>query len=258
MPCERAKPKISLFYPVYNDELTIRHLTEKSVAVLEELTDDYEILIINDGSRDRSGVLADELAVEFAKVRAIHHPRNLGYGRALRTGFENSQVGDWLCFFDGDDQYDVRELYHAIKLLDGHDFLATFRFRKTYGRFRVFQSLVYGLMLRALFGLKLRDVNSGFKLIRKTVADDVAIEYDSPFVVAEICLKVIAMGYRVGEFGISMYPRQVGTESNVTFRRVIDTIRDMLEFRRRFFSNSPRESLRGRARARREREAAAS
>ena len=109
------KPDITLFFPVYNDEFTIPIMVEKSIQVLNEIANKYEIIIINDGSPDKSGEVADQFAAKYSSVKVIHHEKNMGYGAAIQTGFKHANF-EWICFTDGDDEYDVMDLKKMIKL----------------------------------------------------------------------------------------------------------------------------------------------
>ena len=121
----QARPDVSLFFPVYRDERTVRRVTEKSLRVLKELAGEYEVVIVDDGSPDRSGEIADELAQEHASVRVVHHARNLGYGEAIKTGLREVRY-EWICLTDGDDEYDVSDLAKLI-----HQYIVG-RIRKTF------------------------------------------------------------------------------------------------------------------------------
>src|SRR5262249_55004575 len=165
------RPRVSLFFPVYNDEATVARVTAKALAVLKEVASEYEILIIDDGSPDRAGTIADELALATPFLRAIHHKENQGYGQALRTGFHEARY-EWICFTDGDDEYDVGDLRKLIRLKDYYDLVITFRYVKRYSGWRIFVSYVYNSLLRRVFRTRYRDVSCGLKLIRKEVVED--------------------------------------------------------------------------------------
>ena len=110
------KPSVAIFFPVYSDESTVRTVAMKSLKVLSDIASKKKVIIVDDGSPDRSGEIADEIAAEYPDVLAVHHEKNLGYGAALITGFKYAIDYDWICFLDGDDQYDVNDLYHISKL----------------------------------------------------------------------------------------------------------------------------------------------
>ena len=230
-----AKPRVSLFFPVYRDEATVERVTRKAIGVLEELAAEYEVIIVDDGSPDRAGVLADEIASADPRVRVIHHPKNLGYGEALRSGFRAARF-DWICFTDGDDEYEVADLAKLLRLQDHYDLIITFRYAKRYGSWRIFVSWVYNVVLRWLFQSRYRDVSCGLKLIRKEVVDELELISTSPFIGAEVSIKTMLKGFRVGEVGIQTFPRAFGRGSSTSVRNIAATIRDMLRVYRLVFS----------------------
>jgi len=220
------KPDISVFFPVYKDEATVRSLTLKTIAVLKEIANNYEIVIINDGSPDKSGEIADELAREYSFVKAIHHPHNLGYGAALKTGFKNSNY-EWICFTDGDDEYDINDLKKLIQLKDFYDLIITFRYVKLYSNFRIFVSAFYNKLFRLVFRTTYRDISTGLRLMKKEVYDELNLISDSPFIGAEITVRTMLKGYRVGEMGIQTFPREIGSGSSVSLKNIFYTLKDM-------------------------------
>jgi len=232
----QRKPNISVFFPVYNDEYTVERVTLKALAVLAREANDYEVLIVDDGSPCRAGEIADGLAKRYANVTVIHHPRNLGYGAAIRTGLANVRY-DWVCFTDGDDEYDIYDLSKLIRLRDYYDLMITFRYAKVYSGFRMFISWVYNHALRVLFKTRYRDISTGLRLIRRDLLSEITLESTSPFIGAEIAIKTMLKGFRVGEVGIQTFPRQFGRGSSTSLRNIVATIRDMLACYRKVFSH---------------------
>jgi len=230
------KNSITVFFPVFKDELTVRRVTEKSISVLKEIADEYEVIIINDCSPDRSGEIADELAREYDCVRVIHHETNLGYGEALRSGFTAARC-EWVCFTDGDDEYDINDLKKLFKLKDFYDLIITFRYVKLYSTFRIFVSWVYNVCLRFLFRTNYRDISTGLRLARKSLIDDLHLTSSSPFIGAELTIKTMLKGYRIGEVGIQTFPREFGKGSSTSFRNIVSTIVEMLRMYRTIFSD---------------------
>lgn len=231
------KIDLTVFFPVYNDERTIRRVAEKAVRVCKELARSYEVIIIDDGSHDNSGKIADQLAREYSCVRAIHHEKNLGYGAAVKTGFKNSRY-EWICFTDGDDEYDIEDLKKMIKLKDFYDLIITFRYKKLYSSKRIFISNIYNKVLRWMFQTQYRDISTGLRLIRKALLNEIHITSDSPFIGAEITVKTMLKGYRIGEVGIQTFPRQFGSGSATSFKNIASTILDMRRIYKEIFSDN--------------------
>jgi len=226
---------LSVFFPVYNDEATVRRVTEKALQVCGEIADTYEIIIVDDGSPDASGRIADTLVQQHDVVRVIHHPHNRGYGAAVRSGLRASRY-EWICFTDGDDEYDLRDLKKLWRLRYHYDLMITFRYVRRYSGFRILLSRVYNIVLRHLFYTRYRDVSTGLRLVRKSVVDDLTLEASSPFIGAEIAIKTMLKGHRVGELGIQTFPREFGRGTSTTPQNIYRTIVDMVRCYRRVFS----------------------
>jgi glycosyltransferase involved in cell wall biosynthesis len=229
------RPRVSLFFPVYRDEATVERVATKALYVLDELASEYEVIIIDDGSPDRAGEIADCFAAAHSCVRVIHHNKNLGYGKALRTGFLAARF-EWICFTDGDDEYEVDDLRKLLRLRDYYDLVITFRYAKRYGSWRIFVSFVYNKLLRSVFKSPYRDVSSGLKLVKRDVVNELELISTSPFIGAEIAIKVMLKGFRVGEVGIQTFPRQFGHGSSTSLANILATLRDMCRVYRRVFS----------------------
>lgn len=228
---------VSLFFPVLEDERTVRIVAEKALRFLSSLGVEHEIIIVDDGSPDRSGKIADELAQEQHAIRVIHHPRNLGYGAALRSGFAASRF-DHVCMTDGDDQYEIEDLRKLFKLRDRYDLIITFRYKKIYSSFRIFVSWIYNRLLRFLFRTPFRDVSTGLRLVRRSVLEDLELESNSPFIGAELAIKAMLKGYRVGEVGIQTFPRQFGAGGSTSLANVLATLADVWRIYRKVFSDA--------------------
>jgi glycosyltransferase involved in cell wall biosynthesis len=229
--------RASLFFPVYRDERSVRIVAEKGLKLLSELCSDYEIIIVDDGSPDRSGEIADELAREHERVRVIHHQANLGYGAAVRSGLAASRF-EFICQTDGDDEYEVEDLRKLLRLRDRYDLIITFRYKKIYSTWRIFVSWVYNKLLRILFRMPFRDVSTGLRMLRKSVVQDLDLESTSPFIGAEIAIKAMLKGYAVGEVGIQTFPRAFGKGATVSVPNILATLRDVARVYRKVFSNS--------------------
>jgi glycosyltransferase involved in cell wall biosynthesis len=231
------RPNISLFFPVYNDEHTVRTITLKAIRILDEIAENYEIIIIDDGSPDNSGEIADALSKEFEWVKVIHHPENLGYGAAIKTGLQNVQY-EYVCFTDGDDEYDISDVKKFMKLKDYYDLIITFRYVRMYSTWRIFISRSYNMLLRFLFKTTYRDISTGLRMIRKSVISEIDLISTSPFIGAELTIKMMLKGYRIGELGIQTFPRVFGKGQSVSFANILKTIYDLRRVHRQIFSST--------------------
>jgi glycosyltransferase involved in cell wall biosynthesis len=232
------KPNITVFFPVYNDERTVRQVAEKAIRVCKEISNLYEVIIVNDCSPDRSGEIADQLAIEYApNIKVVHHTANKGYGGALKSGFGASQY-EWICFTDGDDEYDLEDLYKLIKLKNYYDLIITFRYKKAYSSIRIFISNAYNLILRYIFKTTYRDISTGLRLIKKEILQDLKLTSNSPFIGAELTIKTMLKGLRVGEVGIQTFPREFGSGSATSLKNIYLTIKDMLRVYNEIFSDN--------------------
>lgn len=223
-------PSLSVFFPAYNDEGNIGKVAEAAVRVLEDTGAEYEVIIVHDGSPDRTGEVADELAARHPGVRVIHHPKNLGYGAALKTGF-TSAGNEYVFYTDGDNQFDVREMEKFVPLvvLGVTDLVVGFRIRKRYTLYRKITSFTYNLILQVLFDLPYRDVDCAFKLVPKSLIDQIDISSVDAFIDAEILIRAQQLGYSVTEIGVTHRPRETGV-SGVKTKVILATIREMVRF----------------------------
>jgi glycosyltransferase involved in cell wall biosynthesis len=234
---DASGPEVSLFFPVYKDERTVRVVAERAIALLEDIASRYEIIIVDDASPDSSGAIADQLSREYRQIRVIHHPRNLGYGAALKSGVAASRF-EWVCMVDGDNEYDVFELKKMLAVRSYYQLVIAFRYKKLYSTKRIFISFVYNAVLRLLFNSPFRDISTGIRLIHRSVLESISLTSDSPFIGAELALKSMLRGYPVGEVGIQTFPRDFAQGSATSLKNIRLTIRDLLRVRREVFSDS--------------------
>jgi glycosyltransferase involved in cell wall biosynthesis len=232
-----AKMQISLFFPVYRDERTVRVVADKALELVASLEGEHEVIIVDDGSPDRSGEIADQLAEEHPCIRVIHHPTNRGYGAAVRSGLAACRF-EYICMTDGDDEYEVNDFRKLLKLIDRYDLIITFRYKRIYSGWRIFVSWSYNAILRFLFRTAFRDVSTGLRVVRKSVVDDIRLQASSPFIGAELAIKAMLKGYRIGEVGIQTFPRRFGSGSTTSLPNIVATTRDMWRTYREVFSSA--------------------
>ena len=214
---------ISAFFPCYNDAGTIASVVVLANRILREIADDYEIVVVDDGSTDRSPLVLDELLkVASVSFRLVRHPCNLGYGAALRTGFAQA-TKDWVFYTDGDAQYDVGELRNlAAVARDDVDVVQGYKIARQDPWYRVLIGALYRRTARILFNLTIRDVDCDFRLIRRSVLDKVELEHKSGVICLELVRKLQDVGARFVELPVRHYPRSYGRSQFFTPRRVAE------------------------------------
>lgn len=219
---------ISIFFPAFNDGGTIGKLVHDASEVLKPLTDEYEILVINDGSTDNTREVLETLSKMEPHLRVINHGRNLGYGAALRTGFQN--VTKELVFYtDGDGQYDVRQLVQLHQLLtDQVDVVNGFKIKRADGLTRKIAGALYNQSARVAFGVPVRDIDCDFRLLRGKYLQNIELETASGAICIELIHKLARGGARFAEMPVEHSPRVHGQSQFFTLRSVTQTLSDFL------------------------------
>ena len=225
-PLTDFKPSISVFFPAYNDAGSIGTLVKEALTLLPRCTNDYEVIVINDGSTDDTAALLDELARAEPHLRVIHHPVNRGYGGALRTGFLHA-TKDLVFYTDGDGQYDVNELATLLPLLsDEVDVVNGYKRKRSDNQRRIVLGGIYKLLARTLFGLPIRDVDCDFRLLRRSAIQSIELVSTSGCICTELVYKLHAIGCRFTETPVHHYLRLHGQSQFFTLHRVARTALD--------------------------------
>jgi len=231
---DNSKISISVFFPAYFDEGNIAKVVENAVKVLEELKlKDYEVIVIEDGSPDKTGEVADEMARKYEKVRVIHHENNMGYGATLKDGFTSSKM-DYVFYTDGDNQFDLEEFKRFVALIPFADVIVGYRKKKQYSLYRKFTSLSYNYLLKLIFGLDYWDIDCAFKLFKRDLFDKIQINSVDAFIDAEIMLKAKLLGYKSIEMGVTHLPRIDGVSTGARPSVILRTIREVWEYRKEY------------------------
>jgi glycosyltransferase involved in cell wall biosynthesis len=227
---EPSSELLSIFFPMWNEEPYIERAIAESKAVCEQLVadgeiGDYELIIVDDKSTDRTPEIADALAAADAHVRVIHHEVNRKLGGSIKTGFANAR-GDIVLYSDADLPFDFREVPRALRILRLYncDLVSAYRFDRTgEGYTRAVYTFFYNLLIRTMFGVKARDINFAFKLVRRNVLDAVDLRSEGSFIDAELIIRAIRSGFELQQFGVDYFPRTMG-ESTLSSPGVIQTI----------------------------------
>jgi glycosyltransferase involved in cell wall biosynthesis len=211
---------ISAFFPAYNDVGAIGKIIHTMAWLLPKLTQDYEIVVVDDGSKDGTGDLLRILAREYPFLKVIHHGVNRGYGAALITGFANCSK-DLVFYTDGDGQYDVEELPLLLQALtDKADLVNGYKISRSDPKHRIIAGRIYQLLMRLLFRLNVRDVDCDFRLFRRNLLADTQLTCDSGVICVEMMKRFQARGCRIVEVPVHHYHRSHGSSEFFRFRHL--------------------------------------
>lgn len=215
---------LSVVLPAFNEGDNIGPSIDRALQVLPELATEWEVIVVDDGSTDRTRDIAAEYAAErHPAVRLLVHERNLGYGAALRSGFSRARH-EYVFYTDADLQFDIGELEFALPMMREHDVVVGFRVYRYDSPLRVVVSWIYNRLVRLLFRVKVRDVDCAFKVFRREVLDKITVECSNFFVDTELVAKVRKWNFRLAEKGVRHYPRAAG-ETKVEPSDVSRTLR---------------------------------
>jgi glycosyltransferase involved in cell wall biosynthesis len=224
----RRLPSATAFFPAFQDGGTIPSMVLTALIALRQVTDDYEIIVVNDGSSDYTGAVLEELASRYPELRVIHHPRNRGYGAALRTGF-SAATKEWVFYTDGDAQYNPLELTRLVEALrDDVDVVNGYKISRHDPIGRRIIGRLYHYCVKFLFGFRLRDVDCDFRLIRRRIFDEIALESDSGTICLEMVKKFQDAGFVFAEVPVHHYHRQYGVSQFFNWRRLLRTARQLM------------------------------
>ncbi len=217
---------ITLFYPMYNELKSVEPMTRKALQVMQSISDEFEILIIDDGSSDGSEQLADELAQLDARIRVIHHQGNKGYGQALRTGWAGA-TKDIVIYTDCDEPFDLWLIGEALDHLEGHDMVIGYRLQRWEGLRRYVYSKIYNLLVRFLFGVHVKDVNFSLKVIRRELLQKLHLGAGSVFIDGELLAEAMRYGPRIYEMPVQYLPRKQGVSHFNSLRAATYTLKEI-------------------------------
>ncbi len=221
---------LSVFFPCINEEGNIEDIVHKAEQVLKKLKLKHEIIIVDDGSTDRTGQIADQLAQGNSNIRVIHHSKNLGYGEALKSGFYNARYGT-IVYTDGDGQFDFSEIHKFLDKIKDSDVIIGYRIKRRDSFLRVLFNKGWKLSLLAFFGLTLKDVDCGFKMVNSKVLEKIPHLESSrgAMINAELVIKAKKLGFKIAQVGVNHYPRLSGKPTGANLRVIIKSYLDFLK-----------------------------
>ena len=223
---------ISVFFPAYNLEAQIEDTVKKAYEVVPKLAEKFEILVINDGSSDKTGQILSKLSSKYHNLKVITHKVNRGYGAALRSGLYDAKY-PWIAFTDADGQFDIAELPQFIKKqkATGAELVIGYYRKRQVSIFKIITSKIWELLVFTLFGLHVRDIDCGFKLISKRVVDKISkLESErGAFISSELLIKARRLGFTIVEIGVTHYPRMEGKATGRNLNVIVKSFIDLFK-----------------------------
>jgi glycosyltransferase involved in cell wall biosynthesis len=225
----RFQNSLSVFFPAYNDAPSLPELLRKTFAVLQQHVEDYEVIVVNDGSHDNTGEVLQQLAAKHGpRLRIVTHEVNRGYGGALRSGFAAS-TKEFIFYTDGDSQYDVNELPLLLEQMNPNVGLVNgYKLQRHDPWHRIVIGKAYNRFSRSIFGIRIRDIDCDFRLIRRSLMEAVTLQSTSGTICVELVRKLELCGWGVREVGVHHYPRLYGRSQFFRLRSLFQTFRQLL------------------------------
>jgi glycosyltransferase involved in cell wall biosynthesis len=218
---------LTIFFPAYNDGGTIPSMVLLAQIAARAITDNYEIIAVNDGSKDHTPLVLEELERQIPQLSVIHHPQNKGYGAALRTGFASASK-EWIFYTDGDAQYNPLELHLLVEALhDDVDIVNGWKISRNDPFIRILLGNIYNFGVKLFFGLHLKDVDCDYRLMRRSIFSAIELESNTGSICVEMIKKIQDAGFRFAEVPVSHYHRQYGHSQFFNWRRLLRTIRHL-------------------------------
>lgn len=225
-----SKPSISVFYPAYNEAENIAGLALKTAAVLKKHASNWEVVVVNDGSKDKTQEVVEALHKKEKRIRVVNHAVNQGYGAAVKTGFANSKM-DWIFFTDGDAQFDVKEMDILLPLLPHNDLVVGYRIDRADPMQRKLNAWAWGTLVKTLFQLKgVRDIDCAFKFIRRSVFKTFQLETTGAMISTELLVKAQKNGFKITERGVHHYARTAGEQTGAKLSVIARAFKELFYY----------------------------
>jgi glycosyltransferase involved in cell wall biosynthesis len=229
---------ISVFFPCFNEQENVENTVSKAVETLEDANADYEIIIVNDGSSDSTGPIADKIAIHNTRIKVVHHPTNLGYGAALQSGFK-AATKNLVFYTDGDGQFDIGEMPPLLELIRDYDIVSCYRVNRQDNLIRKINGFCWTKLVCLLFGLKIRDIDCAFKLYKREIFDNIQLCSSGALIDTEILARAIRKGYTITQKGVHHLPRTAGEQTGAKISVIFRAFKELFELYRRI-KNEPK------------------
>ncbi len=224
-PPVRFPGSLSVVLPAHNEEANIGIVVAEALTALPRFADEFEIIVVNDGSRDRTGEIVDELARQYPSVKVVHHPTNRGYGAALTSGFAAS-TGDSVMFMDADRQFDIADLALLSPFVADFDIVAGFRRERNDPFVRKLNAEVFNVVVRVLFGIHLRDIDCAFKVLNGPMLRSIELTAPGALINTEMQAKLRRQGATLQQVGVNHYPRVAGVATGGNWKVIVRAMRE--------------------------------
>jgi hypothetical protein len=227
VPIVRLPGSLTLVLPAHNEEENIEIVVRRALEVLPSYTDTFEIIVVNDGSRDRTGTIIDHRSADDSRVRTVHHKVNRGYGGALKSGFAAS-TGDYVMFMDADRQFDIADIQLLSPFVPTHDIVAGFRMERSDPIHRRINAEIFNIAVRVLFGVHMRDLDCAFKIFRGDQLRTLSLTTSGALINAEMQAKLRRQGATLQQVGVPHYPRVAGTATGGSVRVILHAMKETI------------------------------
>ena len=225
-----SKISLSVFFPCYNEEANVVRTTEEALKACRQYCSDFEIIIVNDGSKDRTAERADELAAKYEEVRAVHNNPNLGYGGALQRGFAES-TKEWIFYTDGDGQFDFQEIGKLIPMLSECDIVSAYRLDRKDPLLRKLNGWCWTTLVNVVFGLWLKDIDCAFKIFPRRLFEQIELHSTGALIDTEVLAKAKYLGYRIAQIGVHHYARTAGEQTGANIDVILRAFKELFQLR---------------------------
>lgn len=222
----RSLTSLSIVFPCYNEALNVGTMIEQAAQVADGYGVDYEVVVVDDGSTDRSAEIVREYAKKNPHIKLIQHPKNMGYGAALRSGLKNAHK-DLVFLTDGDNQFRLAEIEKLFSKIDSCDVVVGYRLSRQDKAHRRLNGFLWTKLTRFLFGLPVRDVDCAFKLFHKRTLEGLELKSDQLLIHAEILARIHKKGFKIEEIGVTHYPRAAGKATATGLGRIFKTFGEL-------------------------------
>jgi len=224
----QATVSISVFFPCYNEQDNVTPAVELALAVLERVSADFEVIIVDDGSSDATGQIADTMATKDSRIKVVHHHTNLGYGAALQSGFK-AAAKKLVFYTDGDGQFDITELPPLLPLAQQYDIVSCYRLNRQDNLIRKINGWGWTKLVCLLFGMKIRDIDCAFKLYKREIFDNINLVSAGALIDAEILARAVRKGYTVTQRPVHHYPRRAGKQTGANLKVILRAFRELFK-----------------------------